>query len=920
MPSCPTCSAPVADNARFCSSCGSPACSPDDVTIGTVERSPRASSRSGVSSHHSGVATAGGFAPGAILADRYRIIALLGRGGMGEVYRADDLTLGQPVALKFLPAALENDVALLDMLHSEVRNARQVSHPNVCRVYDIGELPPQQPKSGVAGGPEVAGRHFYTMEFIDGEDLSSLLRRIGRLSPDKALEIAHQICAGLAAAHDSGLLHRDLKPANIMLDGRGRARITDFGLALPVELASGKRELAGTPAYMAPEQLEGGQAGVRSDIYALGLVLYEIFTGKRPFDADSAVEWRRAHLESQPKMPSSIVGEIEPAIERAILRCLQKDPKLRPGSAMQVAAALPGGDPLAAALAAGETPSPEMVAAAGTQAGISPRNALLVFLATVAMIVGWLPLAHRGDVSAIAPMRKTPDALSDRAQQYARHAGYNSPTVDQYAWSAPAVNYLRYVSQHEAAPAWVRNLPNARPSPYIFNYIASPQPLVPLGGAGVISGDNPPLTTPGMLSVTLDGDGELRTLHIVPPRLESDAPAATTDWPTLFSDAALEFARFKPTSPTIVPPFASDTRLAWEGERDGVKVRVEAASFHGQTVMFLVRYPWTTPPGTTRTAEQRRSENASTVFQVLLVLLVPGVCAFLARRNIRSGRGDISGAWRVAAFVASSFVLTQFLWGYYPANTRALFFIVLENVGMGLLFAAIAWVAYMAAEPMVRRVAPHMLVSWQRMLAGRFTDPLVGRDVLLGLSCMVAASVIGAAENALPWWWNIPGEVPGAPPRQFLGTSAEATAFVFSGIWQGVLVALLLVVGFTGFRAFLRNRWAAAVIIMVFLGFQDVVTSGQPLVTLAFTVPSALLLALMIGWLGPLAAAIGFGLGPLVYRIAPVGTGAWYGPRSWAYLLLLAGVAAYGFRCAVAGRAIFSSDAAGERATAAASS
>ena len=188
MPTCPACSTPVADNARFCSSCGRPASSPDDVTIGTVERTPRAASGpgSGFSSHHSHPSFAAGFAPGALLSDRYRIIALLGKGGMGEVYRADDLTLGQPVALKFLPAALSNDAALLDMLYSEVRNARQVSHPNVCRVYDIGE---------------VEGRHFYTMEFIDGEDLSSLLRRIGRLSPDKALEIAHQICAGLAAAN-----------------------------------------------------------------------------------------------------------------------------------------------------------------------------------------------------------------------------------------------------------------------------------------------------------------------------------------------------------------------------------------------------------------------------------------------------------------------------------------------------------------------------------------------------------------------------------------------------------------------------------------------------------------------------------------------------------------------------------------------
>ena len=135
---------------------------------------------------------------------------------MGEVYRADDLKLGQPVALKFLPESVDRDPARLTQLHTEVRMARQVSHPNVCRVYDVGEF---------------EGHTFLSMEYVDGEDLSSLLRRIGRFPEDRAIEVARQICAGLAAAHDRGVVHRDLKPANIMLDGNGRIRITDFGLA-----------------------------------------------------------------------------------------------------------------------------------------------------------------------------------------------------------------------------------------------------------------------------------------------------------------------------------------------------------------------------------------------------------------------------------------------------------------------------------------------------------------------------------------------------------------------------------------------------------------------------------------------------------------------------------------------------------------
>ena len=155
-------------------------------------------------------------APGALLAERYRILGLVGRGGMGEVYRAEDLRLGQSVALKFLPPAVAEDPQRLAQFHHEVRIARQVSHRNVCRVYDIGED---------------HGRVFLTMELIDGEDLAGLLKRVGRFPEERATEIARQICAGLAAAHDCGVLHRDLKPANIMLDADGRVRITDFGLA-----------------------------------------------------------------------------------------------------------------------------------------------------------------------------------------------------------------------------------------------------------------------------------------------------------------------------------------------------------------------------------------------------------------------------------------------------------------------------------------------------------------------------------------------------------------------------------------------------------------------------------------------------------------------------------------------------------------
>jgi serine/threonine-protein kinase len=270
------------------------------------------------------------FAPGSLIAERYRILSSLGRGGMGEVFRADDLTLGQPVALKFLPE-LMIDEFMLERFRNEVRTARRISHPNVCRVYDIGETNNQV---------------FLSMEYVDGEDLSSLLRRNVRLHLNKALEIARKICLGLAAAHDKGVLHRDLKPSNIMIDGRGEVRVMDFGLAgLAHEIEDVR---SGTPAYMAPEQLVGKEVTVRSDIYSLGLVLYELFTGKPAFEGNTHDEIMRVRYQSRLDRTSTLVRNLDSAVELVVTRCLEEKPEDRPSSALIVSAALPGGEYLIA--------------------------------------------------------------------------------------------------------------------------------------------------------------------------------------------------------------------------------------------------------------------------------------------------------------------------------------------------------------------------------------------------------------------------------------------------------------------------------------------------------------------------------------------------------------------------------------------
>jgi serine/threonine protein kinase len=233
-----------------------------------------------------------------MLAGRYRLIRLLGAGGMGEVYQADDLILGQPVALKFAAAARHvSDPQWLRRLRDEVSVARRISHPNVCRVYDVGE-----------SGGEV----FLSTEYIDGEDLASLLRRIGRLPRDKAVQIAWELCAAVQAAHENGVLHRDLKPANVMLDGHGHVKVMDFGIAEHQGNTAGGRSLVRRCTWT--ERRAGVPATTATDIYALGLVLYEVFTGTRAF-AEASPADRPVTTTVIPRSPSSVVEDLGPQID-----------------------------------------------------------------------------------------------------------------------------------------------------------------------------------------------------------------------------------------------------------------------------------------------------------------------------------------------------------------------------------------------------------------------------------------------------------------------------------------------------------------------------------------------------------------------------------------------------------------------------
>jgi serine/threonine-protein kinase len=638
------------------------------------------------------------------------------------------------VALKFLPSDVDRDPARLTQLHTEVRMARQVSHPNVCRVYDIDEID---------------GNTFLSMEYVDGEDLASLLRRIGRFSEDRGLEIARQVCAGLGAAHERGVVHRDLKPANVMLDGTGKVVLTDFGLAG----MAGETLRAGTPAYMAPEQLSGGEVTPRSDIYALGLVLYEIFTGQRALDGKNLAELIHKRETSGITPPTAIVKSLDPRIEAAIQRCLMPLPEERPASALAVSATLPGGDPLAAALAAGETPSPEMVAAAGSREALSAAATVAAAVAIVAAMTIIVLLYQRVMISNRVSLPKPPQALQDRAQEALGMLGYPAPSRGNSASGfGISRDYARYIETSSTAPDRWTLLNTPRPETFIFWYRTSPQPLIPIGNDNRITRGNPPMTMSGMTLVAVDATGRLSEFLAVPSPLPPDSPPPPADWNKAFSAAGLSMDRFKPVAPRIAPPVFADERHAWEGplpELPEHTIRIEAASAFGKPVYFAIAGPWSRfarlATASTPLFAQIVSSLGALVIPILMI-----VSAVLARINVKAGRGDRLGARRL---VIVNFAATLTGWAFAAShftNVGVEVTRVFIAIGSALFDGAVVWLSYLGLEPYIRRYRPGTILGSTKLLAGEWRDPRVGVDVVVGVAAGLAMTLLYAAHNMIP--------------------------------------------------------------------------------------------------------------------------------------------------------------------------
>ncbi|HYM21780.1 MAG TPA: serine/threonine-protein kinase [Vicinamibacterales bacterium] len=742
------------------------------------------------------------FPPGAVVAGRYRLVAMLGRGGMGEVYRADDLTLLQPVALKFLPAGVAADAARLAQFHDELRTARQVSHKNVVRLYDLGEAD---------------GHRFLTMELVDGEDLASLLKRIGRFPQDRALAVARQLCAGVAAAHDRGVIHRDLKPANVMIDREGDVRITDFGIATAAADVGGPA--VGTPLFMAPEQLAGGPASIKSDLYALGLILFEIFTGKRAHDAKTIADLKALHETGTVTTPSSIVHDLDPAIERVILRCLDRDPARRPGSALAVAAALPGGDPLAAALAAGETPSPEVLAAAAESEAMPVARGLALVATLVVSIAVYAVYAPRVTMAGLVPLNRATAVLADRAEQIRASFGDASAPADTAEGFDVAGDAAQWLVDTDATVA--RWSPDRVSKVPVLRYWlrTSPRDLDAFRPLPEIRTTDPPMTTVGMTLAVLDTRGRLQEFHRVPPQHDTAAAAPhPPDWDVVFQAAGLARAAFAEVPAEWTPRDYADERAAWEGpspDDPSIRLRLEAASYRGDIVSASVVGPWTAATRMTATPQPALNRALGIFALVFSITAIVGAAA-LARYNVKAGRADRRSAARLAIASLMIEIAAWLISGHHTSSVTTELQDVFGIAAVSVFHASMLWVLYLALEPFGRRLWPDGLLGWTRLFSGHVRDARIGREVLIGVALGGVLMLIDLSRATAPYAIGRPPGVPslGADVRTLVGPSQLAVSWMLQ-LYNSVNSAMTITMIFVVLRLLVRRTWLAVAVGLV---------------------------------------------------------------------------------------------------------
>jgi serine/threonine-protein kinase len=646
---------------------------------------------------------------------------------------------------------------------------------------------------------------------------------------------------------------------------------------------------------MAPEQLEGREVSVRSDLYSLGLVLYEMFSGRPPFTH------RRTATDRPPRI-DSVVKDVDTAVARTIERCLELAPRDRPSSALAVAASLPGGNPLAEALAAGVTPSPQMVAAAQSSEAISVRGAVLALAFALAGLPAMIVLGSRVSLLNVTPFPYPPQVLAQKAGELIESFGFTTPPLDRH-WTFFWNGLYQEDSEQNLPPAEYRaQLAMGQPSLVSFRYRQSQQHLLFFDPArDTIDEGDPPLRVPGDVFVSLDLHARLRHIEVVPTATSYSQPAEQgVEWSRVFATAELDPDRFTPAEPDWIPPVTFDSRVAWTGtfaHSPSAIMRVEAASWRGRPVYFRLSgeplksalYQWYGP-------------LALAGWVYLLAPWIVGAGALLvARRNHASGRTDLRGASRLGLAI---FVCSFLGWGVTAHHVATVQYVpsVFRALSAALTIGVFGAVLYMAVEPFIRRRWPESLISWTRLLAGRVRDPLVGSHILagsafgIGLTLWLMLKMATLLNQGLVTTqaWPMLG-----------GPGWMVNSLVWNLVWWSVVKALAICVLLLFAKVLLRRDWIAIAAAVLLANVVTILDGPRLLIEIAFELPAAAVAVwLLIRW-GILPMMVASFIAELViYTPLTTDFAAWYSGPTLLVVAIVLGLAIWSFSVAMAGRSL----------------
>jgi serine/threonine-protein kinase len=655
---------------------------------------------------------------------------------------------------------------------------------------------------------------------------------------------------------------------------------------------------------------------VQSDLYSLGLILYEMFTGRPTHEAKSLADLVEHHRNGSVSLPTDLVAEMDPAVERVILRCLERDPAMRPGGVAIVAAGLPGGDPLAAALAAGETPTPEMVAAAGAETGLEPLAARLALIGVVVALVVAGVLAQKTLLINQASYDLPPQVLKDRAERLLEHLGYADAPVDSaYDFEHDPADWIEI----RRADAAVAELSGAERQARLrdgtwpvgrFWYRRSPEHLVAnhFGDQqfdlswGRVRLNAPAWNLPGEAGVRLDPQGRLRWFRRIPT--PSDDPVTgAAPWGDWFDEERLGFRLddLTPTEPPMPPPDMADAVMAWRGAwpDNGEPLRVIAAAYRGRPTYFEVLHE--DEPHGAFAGSSRFVRGAELAYGLLLFVQI--VSVVMGWRNLRRGRCDRRGAFR---FAMATLLMSALVWLLLSNHVLDVQEKRLWDLGLAqaVYLAGLYWLYYIALEPYTRRLWPQTLITWTRLLGGRFRDPLVGRDLLLGALAGCMGFICLELNVLAPAWLGLEAPPLIVSPPEVLRGSASLVGHAISQTLFVIFVGLVHLLLMLVLNLTLRNRWlGGAAYVIVITGLLGLLREGAPQVAWAPLGVFVVLIFVLMTRLG-LLAVFAMLLTSKLLETTPLGAdlGVWYAPNGLFMLGLIVAMVVYGYNTSLGGR------------------